>query len=76
MVIESHDLQRREDALRMVLRNIQSIEKDISKSSKEDIELMTFIPEGLVGVTIGPNGKTISRIRQDTGIGVVINQRV
>jgi polyribonucleotide nucleotidyltransferase len=37
---------------------------------------MTFIPEGLVGVTIGPSGKTISKIKNETGISVVINQRV
>ena len=76
MIIESSDLKRREDALRLVLRNILSIEHENHKSRSDDIELMTFIPEGLVGVTIGPSGKTISKIKNETGISVVINQRV
>lgn len=76
MIIESRDLQKREDALRGILTNVLRIEQQNKGSKVDEIELMTFIPEGLVGVTIGPSGKTISRIKSETGVSVVINQRV
>lgn len=77
MIIESPDLQKREDALKEVLYRIERIEQDFNKSkSIQEIELMTFVPEGLVAVTIGHKGRLISKIREDTGISVVINQRV
>jgi hypothetical protein len=37
---------------------------------------MTFVPEGLVAVTIGHKGRLIAKIKEETGIGVIINQRV
>jgi len=37
---------------------------------------MTFVPEGLVAVTIGHKGRLIQRIKDETGLSVVINQRV
>lgn len=61
MTIESKDLQRREDALREVLQNIERIEKQKKNKSehKMEIEMMTFVPEGLVAVTIGHKGRLI-----------------
>ena len=77
MIIESNDIQRREDALRTILQNIERIEKDFKgKSFKGDIELMTFVPEGLVAITIGYKGRLIQRIKEETGVSVIINQRV
>ena len=77
MIIESDDLQKREDALRMILSNIERIERDFKgKNFRGDIELMTFVPEGLVAVTIGHKGRLIQRIKDETGVSVVINQRV
>jgi hypothetical protein len=76
MIIESKDIQKREDALREILTNIARIDKQLRGSTNEKVDLMTFIPEGLVGVTIGPSGKTIAKIKQETGISVIINQRV
>jgi rRNA processing protein Krr1/Pno1 len=37
---------------------------------------MTFVPEGLVAVTIGHKGRLIQRIKEETGVSVIINQRV
>ena len=37
---------------------------------------MTFVPEGLVAVTIGHKGRLIQRIKEETGVAVIINQRV
>lgn len=37
---------------------------------------MSFVPEGLVSVTIGHKGKLIQRIKDETGVSLVINQRV
>jgi len=37
---------------------------------------MTFVPEGLVAITIGHKGRLIQRIKEETGISVIINQRV
>jgi rRNA processing protein Krr1/Pno1 len=34
------------------------------------------VPEGLVSVTIGHKGKLIQKIKDETGISVVINQRL
>jgi len=34
---------------------------------------MTFVPEGLVGVTIGHKGRLIQKIKEETGIQVTIN---
>jgi hypothetical protein len=77
MIIECDNLQRREDALRMILTNIERIDKDFKgKSFKGEIELMTFVPEGLVAIAIGHKGRLIQRIKEDTGVSVVINQRV
>jgi|TARA_B110000285_G_C15123993_1_gene618999 hypothetical protein len=74
MIIESNDLQKREDALRMILSNIERIERDFKgKNFKGEIELMTFVPEGLVAVTIGHKGRLIQKIKDDTGVSVVIN---
>ena len=74
MVIECENLQRREDALREVLMQIERIEKQNSNSDRKvEIELMTFVPEGLVSVTIGHKGRLISKIRDETGVSVVIN---
>ena len=77
MIISSNDLGHREDALRMILTNIERIERDFKgKSYKGEIELMTFVPEGLVAVTIGHKGRLIQKIKDETGVSVVINQRV
>jgi hypothetical protein len=44
----------------MILTNIERIERDFKgKNFKGDIELMTFVPEGLVAVTIGHKGRLI-----------------
>jgi hypothetical protein len=62
MIIESSDINKREDALRMILTNIERIEKDSSfkgKSFVGEIDLMTFVPEGLVSVSIGHKGRLI-----------------
>ena len=66
MIIVSNDLQKREDALREVLTEIERIEKDFNgnksyhgSSNKVEIALMTFVPEGLVAVTIGHKGRLI-----------------
>ena len=37
---------------------------------------MTFVPEGLVAITIGHKGRLIQRIKEETGVSVIINQRV
>jgi hypothetical protein len=34
---------------------------------------MSFVPEGLVSVTIGHKGRLIQRIKDETGVSVVIN---
>lgn len=74
MVIECENLQRREDALREVLMQIERIEKQNSNSDRKvEIELMTFVPEGLVSVTIGHKGRLISKIKDEAGVSVVIN---
>ena len=77
MVIESDHLADRELALKLILSNIERIEKLFKgKNFKGQIELMTFIPEGLVAVAIGHKGRLIQKIREETDISVVINQRV
>jgi hypothetical protein len=77
IVIESRDIQKREDALRVILSNIERIEKDFKGNNfTGEIELMTFVPEGLVSITIGHKGRLIQRIKEETGVSVIINQRV
>ena len=74
MIIEANDIQRREDALRVILQNIERIEKDFKgKNFKGEIVLMTFVPEGLVAITIGHKGRLIQRIKEETGVSVIIN---
>ena len=42
------------------MSNIERIEKDFKgKSFSGEIELMTFVPEGLVSITIGHKGRLI-----------------
>jgi predicted PilT family ATPase len=76
MIIESKDMTKKEDALREVLNQIERIEQDTLNNKAALIELMTFIPEGLVAVSIGRKGQLIQRIKEETGIKMVINQRV
>lgn len=77
MVIECDDLQKRENALRQILNNIAALDRQFDSSkSKEEIELMSFVPEGLVSVTIGHKGRLIQKIKDETGVSMVINQRV
>lgn len=77
MVIECDDLQKRENALRQILNNIAALDRQFDSSkNKDEIELMSFVPEGLVSVTIGHKGRLIQRIKDETGVSVVINQRV
>tara|TARA_B110000305_G_C19430163_1_gene635840 strand:- start:1760 stop:1972 length:213 start_codon:yes stop_codon:yes gene_type:complete len=62
MIIEADDLQKRQDALRMILQKIERVEmylKSKEKKQQVEIELMTFVPEGLVAVTIGHKGRLI-----------------
>jgi len=73
MIIECKDIVKREDALKAVLTRIDRLQRQSGTSKSDKIELMTFIPEGLVGVTIGPNGRMIQKIQNETGISVVIN---
>lgn len=76
MIIEADDLQKRQDALRMILQKIERVEmylKSKEKKQQVEIELMTFVPEGLVAVTIGHKGRLIQRIKEETGISVIIN---
>ena len=63
----------------MILQKIERVEmylKSKEKKQQVDIELMTFVPEGLVAVTIGHKGRLIQRIKEETGVAVIINQRV
>lgn len=76
MIIEADDLQKRQDALRMILQKIERVEmylKSKEKKQQVEIELMTFVPEGLVAVTIGHKGRLIQRIKEETGVAVIIN---
>ena len=74
MVIECDDLQKRENALRQILNNIAALDRQFDSSkNKAEIELMSFVPEGLVSVTIGHKGRLIQRIKDETGVSVVIN---
>lgn len=74
MVIECDDLQKRENALRQILNNISVLDRQFENSKiKEEIELMSFVPEGLVSVTIGHKGRLIQKIKDETGVSVVIN---
>ena len=74
MVIECDDLQKRENALQQILNNIAVLERQFdSNKNKDEIELMSFVPEGLVSVTIGHKGKLIQRIKDETGVSLVIN---
>ena len=74
MVIECDDLQKRENALRQILNNIAALDRQFDSSkNKDESELMSFVPEGLVSVTIGHKGRLIQRIKDETGVSVVIN---
>jgi len=44
----------------VILQNIERIEKDFKgKNFSGEIDLMTFVPEGLVAITIGHKGRLI-----------------
>jgi hypothetical protein len=46
MIIESNGLQKRENALRMILNNIERVESGLQgKNFRGEVELMTFVPE-------------------------------
>jgi len=63
--------------LQQILNNIANLEKQFDSSkNKDEIELMSFVPEGLVSVTIGHKGRLIQKIKDETGVSMVINQRV
>ena len=63
--------------MQQILNNIANLEKQFDSSkNKDEIELMSFVPEGLVSVTIGHKGRLIQKIKDETGVSMVINQRV
>ena len=61
MVIDGDDLSQREKALQQVLTHIEKIESFLQTNDNQntEIELMSFVPEGLVAVTIGHRGRLI-----------------
>lgn len=60
--------------MQQILNNIAVLERQFdSNKNKDEIELMSFVPEGLVSVTIGHKGKLIQRIKDETGVSLVIN---
>jgi len=68
MILESKDIQKREDALRMVLNQIERIDKSLNNDRSQDIELTTFVPESLVAILMGLKGKMIQKIKEESGI--------
>jgi hypothetical protein len=68
MILESKDIQKREDALRMVLNQIERIDKSLNNDRSQDIELTTFVPESLVAILMGFKGKMIQKIKEESGI--------
>jgi len=73
MILESKDIQKREDALRMVLNQIERIDKSLNNDRSQDIELTTFVPESLVAILMGLKGKMIQKIKEESGIQLVVN---
>ena len=57
MIIESDELEKKEEALYFLLQKMDKIES-FNQGNKYDktIDLIAFVPEGLVGVTIGHKG--------------------
>ena len=77
MVIESNSLKKREDALRFILTNISKLDRNFKgKNYNNEIDMMSFVPEGLVSLCIGHKGRLIQRIKDETDVKVIINQRV
>lgn len=60
MIIESDEIEKKEEALFYLLSTMDKIESFIQGSKYDKtIELIAFVPEGLVGVTIGHKGRLV-----------------
>jgi predicted RNA-binding protein YlqC (UPF0109 family) len=64
LVIKAENIEVRTDAFFSILRKL------------EDNEVLIFIPESLVSMVIGRNGRTINSLKKDSGCEVIVNQPV
>jgi len=64
LVIKAENIEVRTDAFFSILRKL------------EENEVLIFIPESLVSMVIGRNGRTINSLKKDSGCEVIVNQPV
>ena len=64
MIIKSNNIEAKTDAFCSILRKL------------EDTDVLIFIPEALVSMVIGRNGRTINMLKKDSGCDVIVNQPV
>jgi putative heme iron utilization protein len=62
MIITSSDISKKQRALELLLQNFNHTEKMINSNFNGEVEVMCFIPEGLVSVAIGHKGRLIHHI--------------
>lgn len=69
--IESESVMKRTNALQLILTNIQKLEGGGRDSPP--IDMMAFVPEGLVSLCIGHKGRLVQKIRDETQVSLVVN---
>lgn len=69
--IESESVMKRTNALQSILTNIQKLEGGGRDSPP--IDMMAFVPEGLVSLCIGHKGRLVQKIRDETQVSLVVN---
>ena len=58
LIIEGENLEPKTDALHSIFRQIQSVEqRDQSRRSEIILDIKLFVPQGLVSMVIGRNGR-------------------
>jgi hypothetical protein len=78
MVIESHDILKKKEALKIILDHIESIRrKECEEEHKlEELKGLILVPNGLVSIIIGTRGKQINYLIKSSGANIIVNQPI
>ena len=78
MVIESHDILKKKEALKIILDHIEIIRrKECEDEHKlEELKGLILVPNGLVSIIIGTRGKQINYLIKSSGANIIVNQPI
>lgn len=76
MVIESLEIQKKKEALKLILDHIENIRKKESEDDHNEMKGLILVPNGLVSIIIGTRGKQINYLIKSSGANIIVNQPI